>query len=95
MIRLPSGMEQGNPVPLYRGPADLLALSSPLLVLLALVSMLHRSPSARLQAVPALLIGCGLLVFSWWRRRRRRSMVLRLLRQPGPDRPPTELVGPR
>lgn len=70
-----------------QGPADLLALSSPLLILLALVSMLHRSPSARLQAVPGLLIGCGLLVFSWWRRRRRRSMVLRVLRQPGPAIP--------
>ncbi|MEY4353975.1 MAG: hypothetical protein RLZZ609_2216 [Cyanobacteriota bacterium] len=83
-------MEQGNPVPLSRGPADLLALSSPLLILLALLSFLHRTPSARLQAVPALLIGCGLLVFSWGRRRRRRSMVLRLLREPGPGMPRTD-----
>lgn len=83
-------MEQGGRMPLSQGPADLLALSSPLLILLALVSMLHRSSAARLQAVPALLIGCGLLVFSWLRRRRRRSMVLRLLRQPGPERSPTE-----
>lgn len=69
-----------------KGPADLLALSSPFLILLALGSMLHRSPAARLQAVPALLIGCGLLFFSWWRRRRRRSLVLRLLR----ERPPAK-----
>ena len=81
--------------PLSRGPADLLALSSPLLILLALVSMLHRSPAARLQALPALLIGGGLLVFSWLRRRRRRSMVLRLLRQPSPERPPPAPGGPR
>lgn len=66
--------------------ADLLALSSPLLILLALVSMVCRSPAARSQAIPALLIGCGLLLFSWWRRRRRRSMVLQLLREPGPGR---------
>jgi len=86
--------EEGR-TPLSQGPADLLALSSLLLILLALVSMLHRSPAAQLQALPALLIGGGLLVFSWLRRRRRRSMVLRLLRQPGPDRPPTEPDAPR
>jgi hypothetical protein len=28
-----------------------------------------------------------LLVFSWWRRRRRRSMLLRVLREPGAERP--------
>lgn len=83
MTRPPSGMGQGGRAPLAQGPADLLALSSPLLILLALVSMLHRSPGARLQALPALCIGTGLLVFSWWRRRRRRSMLLRVLRQPG------------
>ncbi|MEB3333406.1 MAG: DUF3188 domain-containing protein [Cyanobacteriota bacterium] len=78
---------QGRRVHPSRGTADLLALSSPLLILLALASMAYRSPSARPQAIPALLIGCGLLVFSWWRRRRRRSMVLRVLREPGPHRP--------
>lgn len=83
--RSPSEMGQEGRLPLSQGPANLLAISSPLLILLALLSMLHRSPAARLQAVPALLIGSGLLVFSWLRRRRRRSMVLRLLRQPGPE----------
>lgn len=67
---------------LAKPTADLLALSSPLLILLALGAMVYRSPSARLQALPALLIGSGLLLFSWLRRRRRRSMVLRLLREP-------------
>ncbi|MFN6337663.1 MAG: DUF3188 domain-containing protein [Cyanobacteriota bacterium] len=67
--------------------ADLLALSSPLLILLALASMAYRSPAARPQALPALLIGCGLLVFSWVRRRRRRTMVVRELRQPGSGKP--------
>lgn len=79
-----SGKEPVQRRPLSLGPADLLALSSPLLILLALVSMLHRSPSSRIQALPALLIGCGLLLFSGLRRRRRRSMVLRVLREPGP-----------
>ncbi|MFM7642372.1 MAG: DUF3188 domain-containing protein [Cyanobium sp.] len=87
MSRPPAWMEPGSRAPLSSGPADLLALSSPLLILVALVSMLHRSSSARLQAVPALLIGCGLLVFSWLRRRRRRSMVLRVLREPRPGKP--------
>jgi hypothetical protein len=86
MSRPPVGTEPGHRRPQSQGPADLLALSSPLLILLALVSLLHRSPSTRLQAVPALLIGCGLLVFSWLRRRRRRSMVLRVLREPGPGK---------
>ena len=67
--------------------ADLLALSSPLLILMALAAMVFRSPSARPQAIPSLLIGSGLLVFSWWRRRRRRSMLLRVLRNPGHERP--------
>ena len=66
---------------------DLLALSSPLLILLALVTMVVRTPSARSQALPALLIGAGLLLFSWWRRRRRRSLVLRVLREPGSRKP--------
>jgi hypothetical protein len=74
-------------IALSSGTPDLLALSSPLLILLALVAMVFRSPSSRLQAIPALLIGSGLLVFSWWRRRRRRSMVLRVLRDPSSEKP--------
>jgi hypothetical protein len=67
--------------------AVLLALSSPLLILLGVAAMVMRSPSARFQALPALMIGCGLLLFSWWRRRQRRSMILRVLREPGPGNP--------
>jgi hypothetical protein len=66
----------------FRSTANLLALSSPLLILLALVSMLSRGPATRLQALPALLIGCGLLLFSLVRRRRRRARLLRVLREP-------------
>jgi hypothetical protein len=67
--------------------ADLLALSSPLLILLALVSMLSRGPATRLQAMPALLIGSGLLLFSLVRRRRRRALLLRVLREPAATPP--------
>ena len=87
MNRSPRGMPEAGRVPPLCRTADLLALSSPLLILLALVSMLNRGPATRLQAMPALLIGGGLLVFSLVRRRRRRAMILRVLREPGPGKP--------
>ncbi len=68
----------------------LLALSSPLLILLALLALVWRPPHERVQAVPAMLIGVGLLSFSWVRRRRRRRDLLQALREarrlppPGP-----------
>ena len=61
--------------------AALLALASPLLILLALVGLLHRTGAARWEALPALLIGAGLLITSLHRRRRRRKELLRSLRQ--------------
>ena len=50
-----------------------LALATPLLILLGLAGLLLRQGSDRLQAVPALVIGVGLLLqsLSSWRRRRR------------------------
>lgn len=62
---------------------SLLALSSPLLILLALVALLQRHGSDRIQAVPALLIGSGLMVTSVLRRRRRRRELLLALRHDG------------
>lgn len=66
------------------GPASrrraLLALSSPLLILVALVALLQRPASDRIQALPALGIGIGLLATSWQRRRQRRRELLRALR---------------
>lgn len=64
--------------------AALLALSSPLLILLALLVLLTRQGADRLPALPALVIGCGLLTTSVIRRRRRRAELLRALRQ-GPQ----------
>jgi hypothetical protein len=67
------------------GPASrrraLLALSSPLLILIALVALLHRPARDRIQALPALGIGIGLLATSWQRRRQRRRELLRALRE--------------
>lgn len=69
------------------GPASrrraLLALSSPLLILLALLALLVRPAGERVQALPALGIGAGLLVTSWQRRRHRRQELLRALRDDG------------
>jgi len=62
----------------------LLALSSPLLILLALLVLLQRRGVDRLPALPALLIGTGLLATSALGRRRRRRELLAALRQDGP-----------
>jgi hypothetical protein len=58
-----------------------LALASPLLIALALVALLTRPGSDRIQALPALTIGSSLLATSWLRRRRRRSQILRALQR--------------
>ena len=52
---------------------DLLALATPLLILLGLVGVALRQGSDRLQALPAVVIGVALLLQSAcsWRRRRR------------------------
>ncbi len=60
-----------------------LALASPLLILLALLVMLQRRGVDRLPALPALLIGTGLLVSSALGRRRRRRELLAALRHDG------------
>mgnify|MGYP002654342179 CR=1 FL=1 len=61
----------------------LLALASPLLMLLSLLVLLHRRGVDRLPALPALLIGTGLLVTSALGRRRRRRELLAALRHDG------------
>ncbi len=70
--------------PPFQRRAALLALASPLLILLALVGLIHRSGSARWEILPALLIGSSLLLTSLDRRRRRRKELLRSLRQQPP-----------
>ncbi|NDG75310.1 MAG: DUF3188 domain-containing protein [Synechococcaceae bacterium WB8_1B_136] len=67
-----------------RGPRsgrDLLALSTPLLILLGLLGLVLRQGSDRLQAIPALAIGIGLQVQSAWSWRRRRRALLAALRE--------------
>jgi len=57
----------------------LLAISSPLLILLSLIALQLRRGNARWEAIPGLLIGSGLLLTSLWRRRQRRREMLRSL----------------
>ncbi|MCT0198482.1 DUF3188 domain-containing protein [Synechococcus sp. CS-1325] len=66
----------------------LLALAAPLLVVLAAISFTVRHGSQRLQAVPALLIGCGLVVSGRLRRSRRRHSLAQALRSPPLSPPP-------
>ena len=89
-MRSGAAPERQQAPPPAMGPASrrraLLALSSPLLILLALVALLRRPAHERLQALPALGIGVGLLTTSWLRRRQRRRELLRALRQESPSR---------
>ena len=58
-----------------------LAVAAPLLIVLAVLGLLQRRGADRLQAVPALLIGSGLVASSVVGRRRHRRRVLQALRQ--------------
>ena len=50
----------------------LLSLAAPLLVLLGVVALLQREGADRLQSLPAILVGAGLMVHAVVGRRRRR-----------------------
>ena len=70
-------LPQDSPASATRWRQALLALSSPLLIGLALV---HGLAGDWVQSLPALTIGLGLLIYSWIARRRRRGELLRALR---------------
>lgn len=63
-----------------------LSLAAPLLVLLGIAAMLQREGSDQLQALPAILVGLGLVISAVVGRRRRRSRLLRALRSSRTDR---------
>lgn len=65
-----------------------LALSAPLLLLVALLVLLQRQGRDRVQVVPALAIGTGLAVTSRVRRGRRRRALLQALRHTSAPPPP-------
>ncbi len=57
----------------------LLSLSAPLLILLGVLGLFQRTGSDRLQSVPSLVVGSGLIISgALGRRRRRKSLLLAL-----------------
>ena len=54
----------------------LISLSAPLLILLAMIGFLNRDGKDKIQAIPSLLVGSGLVLTGTMRRFRRRRMLL-------------------
>ena len=53
----------------------LISISAPLLILLAITGFLHREGKDKIQAIPALVVGNGLVFTGAVRRFRRRRML--------------------
>ena len=54
----------------------LISISAPLLILLASTGLLHRDGKDKIQVIPSLLVGSGLVLTGTLRRFRRRRMLL-------------------
>ena len=54
----------------------LISISAPLLIVLAITGFLHRDGKNKIQAIPALVVGSGLVLTGLVRRFRRRRMLL-------------------
>ena len=54
----------------------LISISAPLLILLAITGFFHREGKQKLQAIPSLVIGSGLVLTGMVRRFKRRRMLL-------------------
>ena len=54
----------------------LISISAPLLILLAIAGFLHREGKNKIQSIPALFVGSGLIFTGTVRRFRRRRMLL-------------------
>ncbi len=53
----------------------LISISAPLLILLATLGLVHREGKDKIQAIPALVVGSGLVLTGAVRRFRRRRML--------------------
>ena len=53
----------------------LISISAPLLILLAITGFLHREGKDKIQSIPALVVGSGLVMTGAVRRFRRRRML--------------------
>ena len=58
-----------------RSGNPLISISAPLLILLAITGFLHREGKDKIQAIPALVVGSGLVFAGAVRRFRRRRML--------------------
>jgi len=54
----------------------LISISAPLLILLAITGFIHREGKDKVQVIPALVVGTGLVLTGTVRRFRRRRMLL-------------------
>jgi len=54
----------------------LISISAPLLILLAITGLFYREGKDKIQAIPALVVGSGLVLTGTVRRFRRRRMLL-------------------
>ena len=60
----------------------LISISAPLLILLAVIGFLHREGKDKIQAIPALVVGSGLVLNGMVRRfRRRRTLLLEIKKE--------------
>ena len=53
----------------------LISISAPLLILLAITGLLHREGKDKIQVIPSLVVGSGLVLTGAVRRLRRRRML--------------------
>ena len=60
---------------MHKSGNPLISFSAPLLILLAITGFLHREGKDKIQAIPALVVGSGLVFTGAVRRFRRRRML--------------------
>ena len=59
----------------------LISIAAPLLILLAITGFMHRERKDKIQAIPALVVGSGLILTGGVRRFRRRRMLFLEIRK--------------
>ena len=64
----------------------LISISAPLLILLAIIGFLHREGKDKIQVIPALVVGSGLVLTGAVRRLRRRRMLFLEIKKEMNDR---------
>ena len=59
----------------------LLSLAGPFLILLAIIGLMQRKGTDRMQSIPPLIVGSGLIISGACRRSHRRNQLLLALRK--------------